>query len=127
MGLLVPRVCVAEHQRCWFSHKVDATSLLLDEPRGLNIVDATLRALAPFAVICRVCVEPCRFYDAFRCCRFILQQVVAASPWNLSPFGILLRCMYQQEAGVAHAVSMQVSRAVLTTQPTVLRIGSVSL
>lgn len=41
-----------------------------------------------------------------------LLQVVAASRWNLSPFGILLRCMYEQEAGVAHTLSMQV-RSVL--------------
>eukprot|EP00904_Undaria_pinnatifida_P008533 jgi/Undpi1/480/HiC_scaffold_10.g03946.m1 len=37
----------------------------------------------------------------------IWSEVVAASRWNLSPFGILLRCMYEQEAGVAHSLSMQ--------------------
>ncbi|CAM9512871.1 unnamed protein product [Ectocarpus sp. 12 AP-2014] len=34
-------------------------------------------------------------------------EVMAASRWNLSPFGILLRLMYQQEAGIGHALSMQ--------------------
>ena len=48
---------------------------------------------------------------------FRTTQVVAASTWNLSPFGILLRCMYQQEAGVAHAVSMQVGRRWTRTIP----------
>lgn len=38
----------------------------------------------------------------------ILRQVVADIPWNLSPFGILLRSMYEKQASVAHAVSMQV-------------------
>ncbi|CAM9213039.1 unnamed protein product [Laminaria digitata] len=37
----------------------------------------------------------------------VWSEVMAASTWNLSPFGILLRCMSQQEAGAAHAVSMQ--------------------
>lgn len=41
----------------------------------------------------------------------LVLQVVAASWWNLSPFGILLRLMYQQEAGVGHALSMQVRRS----------------
>lgn len=47
--------------------------------------------------------------DAMGCLSLVL-QVVAASWWNLSPFGILLRLMYQQEAGVGHALSMQVGR-----------------
>eukprot|EP00752_Nemacystus_decipiens_P001283 g1277.t1 len=54
---------------------------------------------------------PCCKALAFVCAGLsgviLWSEVVAACWWNLSPFGILLRLMYQQEAGVAHALSMQ--------------------
>lgn len=54
-------------------------------------------------------------FSSLDCCAISVFQVVAASRWNLSPFGILLRCMYEQEAGVAHAVSMQVKTRYIRT------------
>ncbi|CAM9732413.1 unnamed protein product, partial [Hapterophycus canaliculatus] len=54
---------------------------------------------------------PCCRGLAFLCAGLsgviLWSEVVAASRWNLSPFGILLRLMYEQEAGVGHALSMQ--------------------
>ncbi|CAN0068755.1 unnamed protein product [Ascophyllum nodosum] len=62
-----------------------------------------------------------RAYVRWLCCRtlavlcavlsamILWSEVVAASPWDLSPFGILVRCMYQRQAGIAHALSMQVA------------------
>ncbi|CAN0298049.1 unnamed protein product [Pylaiella littoralis] len=60
-----------------------------------------------------------RAYLRSQCCRasavvcaglsgvILWSEVMAASRWNLSPFGILLRLMYQQESGIGHALSMQ--------------------